>query len=66
QLYKTDRFISCYTEQELHSVNQYFNDQLSKVDVEDITKEEFAFMKEMLLGMYANPLQNKLTALGDS
>lgn len=43
----------------------YFNSQLDKVEVDDLTSEEREFMLEMMLVMYANPLKNKLkTILG--
>lgn len=46
-------------------MERYFNNQLNKVDVPDVTPDERAFMLEMMLVMYANPLKNKLkTILG--
>lgn len=62
-----NRFARKYTENERHSFEDYLEEQLAKIqDVPDITPEEHAFMKEMMLVMYANPLKNKLkTLLGD-
>ncbi len=37
-----------------------------KVDLPDITEEERAFMRRAILGMYANPLRNQLTAKGEA
>ena len=66
QLYKSDRFKDRYSDEDLEAVNRYFDEQLSKVQVGETTEEEKLFMKDMLLSMYANPLQNKIAALGDS
>ena len=66
QLYKSDRFRDRYSDEDLEAVNRYFDEQLSKVQVGETTEEEKLFMKDMLLSMYANPLQNKIAALGDS
>ncbi|MDE7382187.1 MAG: acyltransferase [Muribaculaceae bacterium] len=62
----TERFASQYDENTKIEVEDYFNAQLDKVDLPDITKEERDFMMEMMLVMYANPLKNKLkTILGE-
>ena len=42
--------------------NSYIEDQLAKVDVENISEEERGFMLETMLQMYANPLRNQLMA----
>ena len=42
---------------------RYFNSQLDKVDLADVTDEERDFMWEMMLTMYSNPLRNKLRSL---
>lgn len=64
-LHHTERFSGKYTREQLEETRQYFNSQLNKVDVEDVTSEEREFMMEMMLVMYANPLKNKLkTILG--
>lgn len=64
-LHNTTRFSRFYTEQQKTDTMDYFNSQLSKVDVPDLTEEERRFMMEMMLSMYANPLKNKLkTILG--
>lgn len=62
-LHETTRFASHYTEEQKQSTIEYFNRQLSKVDVEDVTEEEKGYMMEMMLFMYANPLKNKLKAI---
>ena len=62
-LHETTRFASHYTEEKKQSTIEYFNRQLSKVDVEDVTEEEKGYMMEMMLFMYANPLKNKLKAI---
>jgi hypothetical protein len=54
------RFADRYTAEELASVTEYVAGQLAKVDVPDLTDDELAYMREMMLTMYANPLRNKL------
>jgi hypothetical protein len=51
-----------YTTSDLHQINEYFNKQLAKVDVPDLTADDETFMRRMMLTMYANPLINKLNA----
>lgn len=64
-LHATDRFREYYTQERREEVMNYFNTQLDKVDLSDITAEEREFMMTMMLTMYANPLKNKLrTILG--
>lgn len=64
-LHNTTRFSRFYTEEQKADTIDYFNKQLAKVDVPDLTAEERDFMMEMMLSMYANPLKNKLkTILG--
>lgn len=55
-------FADRYTESEKQSVLEYIDRQLAKVDAKDITDEEYQFMKNAILDMYANPLKNKLKA----
>lgn len=62
----TQRFASKYDEAKKREVQDYFNAQLDKVDLSDITSEEREFMMHTMLVMYANPLKNKLhTLLGE-
>lgn len=64
-LHKTNRFERKYTPEQKAEVEAYFDKQLNKVEIEDVTAEERDFMLEMMLVMYANPLKNKLkTILG--
>lgn len=64
-LHHCNRFSGKYTPEQRVEVERYFNNQLNKVDVPDVTPDERAFMLEMMLVMYANPLKNKLkTILG--
>ncbi len=62
-LHSTDRFSRKYTLEKKEEVMAYFNSQLDKVDLTDVTPEEREFMWEMMLTMYANPLKNKLKSL---
>lgn len=64
-LHNSQRFANKYTEEQKREVELYLNNQLAKVDVENLTPEEYDYMMEMMLVMYANPLKNKLkTILG--
>lgn len=64
-LHHCSRFCRKYTPEQRAEAEEYFNTQLNKVDVPDVTEEERQFMLEMMLTMYANPLKNKLkTILG--
>lgn len=58
-----DRFASKYTEAEKLEVMNYFDRQLAKVDLDDVTGDERQFMLQMMLTMYANPLKNKLKTI---
>ena len=62
-LHASDRFIGKYTPEKRDEIINYFNSQLDKVDLNDITSEEREYMWQMMLIMYANPLKNKLKAL---
>ncbi len=64
-LHHTERFSKKYTPEQRVETENYFNNQLNKIDIEDVTPDEREFMLEMMLVMYANPLKNKLkTILG--
>lgn len=56
------QFASQYTDEDVKRFDSYISAQLAKVDVPDITKEEYEFMRHMMLMMYANPLRNKMSA----
>ncbi len=62
-LHETQRFAHKYTQEEKIECLEYFDTQLTKIDVKNITDEERAFMREMILTMYANPLKNKLKSI---
>lgn len=62
-LHKSERFARKYTPEKKEEILEYFNRQLDKVDLEDITSAEREYMWEMMLTMYANPLRNKLRSL---
>ena len=62
-LNNTTRFASKYTPEKKEEMVNYWNSQLDKVDLPDITPEEREYMWEMMLTMYSNPLKNKLRAL---
>jgi len=60
----TKRFAGFYDSNDMSTFDDYINSQLDKVDVADITAEERAYMRHMMLMMYANPLANQLRANG--
>lgn len=61
----TSEFAGEYTAEQAHTYEEYFNGQLDKVRLEDVTKEEREFMLEAMLKMYANPLRNQLKSTGN-
>ena len=62
-LNQTRRFAGKYTESMKEEAVNYFESQLDKVDLTDVTSEERQYMMEMMLTMYSNPLKNKLKTL---
>lgn len=61
----TERFARHYTQEQKKAFLDYLNGQIAKINEPDITAEEHAYMEELLLIMYSNPLKNKLrTILG--
>ena len=62
-LHDSNRFARKYTEEQKRDTSEYFEGQLAKVDLENITDEERDYMMKMLLTMYANPSKNKLRTL---
>ena len=62
-LHDTDRFSSKYTIEKKEEIIDYFNRQLDKVQLDNVTPDERQYMWEMMLTMYSNPLRNKLKAL---
>lgn len=62
-LHSTERFAAKYTPEKKEETIEYFNKQLDKIDLPDVTSEEREYMWQMMLTMYANPLRNKLRAL---
>ena len=62
-LHGDNRFARKYTPEKKEEVIDYFNRQLDKVELPDITPEDREYMWHMMLKMYANPLKNKLRAL---
>lgn len=63
--YQTDRFKAEYTNNDIQKFNEYLDRQLEKVRKEvdfEISADDKAYMHEMMLVMYSNPLINKLKA----
>lgn len=63
RLHNTERFRMKYNEEQKKETLDYFESQLAKIDVPDVTAEERDFLLEMMLVMYSNPLRNKLKTL---
>lgn len=57
-----EEFASRYTTSEVDDFNRYIGRQLAKVDVPELTEDDMAYLRHMMLTMYANPLKNKLHA----
>lgn len=62
QVEGTSEYSDEYTRAEAAQYESYFNAQLDKVKLEDVTPQERDFMLGAMLKMYANPLRNKITA----
>ena len=58
----TDRFKGKYTSDDIEAVDKYIENQLKKVRLEHPTEADFAFMREKMMVMYSNPLNNLLQA----
>lgn len=59
-------FAEYYTADEVKEFREYIEEQLTKVDVPELTSDDMEYMRHMMLTMYANPLKNKLRAEGVS
>lgn len=59
----TNRFADKYTDEDIAYFNKYLNRRIEKVKV-PTNDEDKAYMRQRILEMYANPLINKLKALG--
>lgn len=63
ELHGSDEFSDRYTESDVKKVDDYLNSQLAKVDIPDLSADDMAYMRKLMLTMYANPLQNQLKVL---
>lgn len=62
-LHEGKRFASKYDQSVKDKVLEYFNRQLDKVGLSDVTLDERDFMMNKMYVMYANPLINKLRTI---
>lgn len=64
ELNGTREFADNYTAEDVAKFDTYLDGQLDKAngEISDVSPEERAYMRDMMLTMYANPLKNKLTA----
>lgn len=58
----TDKYADMYNAEDVKVFDRYIEEQLAKVEVENITPDEQVFMRQMMLTMYANPLKNQISA----
>lgn len=63
-LHNTNKFCGEYTERQKSDFTDYIERQLDKVRLESVSALDRAYMHEMMLVMYCNPLKNKLSAHG--
>lgn len=63
-LHRNHAFADNYTAVQAADFENYVESQLDKVDLPDVSTLDRAFMREMMLTMYANPLKNRLHAAG--
>lgn len=63
EVYGSKEFADRYTQADVDRFDNYIDGQLDKVEVENVSLEERAFMRNMMLNMYANPLKNKLASV---
>lgn len=61
-LNRTDRFVHCYSNAELSAFETYLDSQIAKIRIENISEEEYDYLRRMMYTMYANPLVNMLKA----
>jgi len=59
RLWGKNSFCDKYTSEDIKNVEQYFQQQLDKIDLQD---KDIPFLKEKLEGMYAYPVRNFLAA----
>lgn len=59
ELSGSNRHAGQYTARDVETFNEYLEKQLAKVDIPDLNDEEKAYMRELMLTMYANPLRNQ-------
>ena len=60
----TSRFADRYTAEDIAYFDKYLNRRIEKVKV-PTDDDDKAYMRQRIIEMYANPLVNKLTALGE-
>ena len=64
-LHHTDEYNDKYTPEEVTAFEAYITKQLEKVDLPQISEEDYEYMRTMMLTMYSNPLKNQLAALNE-
>ena len=62
--FDSEMYAERYSAEEADKVTAYIEGQLDKIDVPDVTPQERNFMRTYMYTMYANPLRNKLIAIG--
>ena len=59
----TDEYSAEYSSDDVAAFEKYIENQLDRVEADDVTPEEREFMRATMLSMYANPLKNQRAAL---
>lgn len=57
---KTQQFSGKYTSEEKERFMTYISGQLAKTGFENVSKDEYGYMEDVIMRMYANPLVNML------
>lgn len=64
RVHGTNEFADMYTKEDCDKFDAYIDGQIKKVEEPDLTDDDVAFLRNMILTMYSNPLKNKLIAEG--
>lgn len=61
-LHHTEEYADKYTPEDVTAFESYITQQLGKVDLPQVSEEDYEYMRTMMLAMYSNPLKNQLAA----
>ena len=60
----SEEYVKRYTPEDVKRFEEYVEAQVARVEIDDPSEEDLAFMRDKMYQMYANPLKNKLKAIG--